>query len=230
MKEYLATLSPLLRPRIVFGDYIKSSQKETVRGADKAFNELQALYESVASVKPFNLPKELNPPIEIISTTLDVTVMEYVHEAKTDRESKKVVVTSPLKWVLSYSGYSPSRLREILSARNRDAEELKQFLLHYLVLHIVISKQSGVGQILEALHFPLSIERIPEFGQLPITYISSDISTLRPSDAVIIENTEVSGMDAFEEVVNVKDIAGLRNPLKDKLVEVVKSHDEKLLG
>ena len=42
-------------------------------------------------------------------------------------------------------------------------------------------------------------------------------------DDVIIESTEVSGMDAFEEVVNVDDIAALRDPLRERLLEIVKA-------
>ena len=48
LKDYLVTLSPLIRPRTVLGDYVQGSLKETVRGADKTFKDLQSLYESVA--------------------------------------------------------------------------------------------------------------------------------------------------------------------------------------
>src|SRR5262249_9788615 len=129
-----------------------------------------------------------------------------------------------------YSGYSPARLRELLSARNRNTEEIKQFLVHYLTLHIVLSKQTGVTQILEALHFPVAIGQLTEFGNLPVSFISAEVSTFRPPDAVIIESTEIAGMDAFEEVVNLDDIAALRDPLKERLMEAVRSHGENLLS
>lgn len=220
MKEYLATLSPLLRPKTVFGEYIQGGSKETVRGADKAFSELQALYATVAAAKPFTLPKDLAPPVEIINTALDVSVTEYIYEAKTGQDSKKVIVTSPLKWTLSYSGFSLGKLQELLAARNRNNEELQQFIVHHLVLHLVIAKQTGVTNILEALHFPVLTEKQPAFGELPITCISAAISTFRPADQVIIESTEISGMDAFEEVVKLDDIAGMREPLKEKLLKL----------
>lgn len=238
MKEYFATLSPLLRPKTVLGEYIQGGQqlayasssiRETVRGADKTFGELQALYATVASAKPFGLPKELTPPVEIVNTTMDVNTAEYVHEAKTDQESKKVVITSPLKWTLSYSGFPLSKLQELLAARNRNNDELKQFIVHYLVLHLVMAKQPGVTNILEALHFPVITEKRPAFGELPISCISATISTFRPADSVIIESTEISGMDAFEEIVNIDNIAQPRDPLKDRLFELVRSHGVPLL-
>lgn len=228
MRNHLSTLAPLLRPRVVLGDYVQSSTKEMTRGADKAFKELQSLYERIAPSKPFNLPPELNPPIEIVNTALEMTPMEYMHEARTERESKVVTVTSPLKWVLTYSGFPHARLRELASSRNRNNNELKEFILHYLVMHVVITGQPGITQILDALHFPITSERLPESGELPITCISSSISTVRPPDEVIIENTEISGMDAFEEVVVLDDITNMRSLLKDKLIEIVRSHDEKL--
>jgi hypothetical protein len=54
--------------------------------------------------------------------------------------------------------------------------------------------------------------------------ISSTLSTLRPSDEVIIENTEISGTDAFEELINTEDITRLANPFKDSLASVLRSH------
>ena len=169
MKDYLSTLAPLLRPRVVLGDYVQSSTKEPGRAADKAFQELQALYTSVASAKPFNLPTELKPPIEIISTTLEMTQLDYPHEVKSEQASKIVTVTSPLKWVLTYSGFAPARLKEMLTGRNRPTEEIQRYVLHYCVMNIVLAKQKGVTDILGALHFPLTTHRWGEFGELPIT-------------------------------------------------------------
>jgi len=228
MKEYLSTLAPLLRPRAVLGDYVQSSTRETSKIADSAFKELQGLYETVARAAPFNLSGELKPPIEIISTALEMTPMEYSHEAKTGSESKTVTVISPLKWILTYSGFAPSRLKEILRDRGRSGEEVQRYVLHALVMHTVMRKQSGVTDILDALHFPISSGTEAEFGQLPFTYISSSISTVRPPDSVIIESTEISGMDVFEEVVRPEDIAQLRDPLKQRLIELAHSYGEGL--
>ncbi len=231
MKDYLATLAPVLRPRVVLGDYVESSSKETARGADKAFKDLQALYDTVAASKPFELSAGLTPPVEILNTALEITPMEYTHEAKTARETKIVNITSPLCWTLNYAGFAPARLKELLANReDRSSGELRQFVVHYLVMHTVLTKQTGVAKILDALHFHLSSGQIAEFGDLPVTTIASSISTLRPPDEVIIESTEISGMNAFEEIVKTDDIIGMQNPLKEKLLEIVASHDQSLLS
>jgi hypothetical protein len=229
MREYLTTLAPLLRPKTVLGDYIQSSTKESGKNPDQVFKELQSLYEKIASATPYRLPPELKPPVEIISSQLEMTPKEYRYTAQSDGESKNVIITSPLKWVLNYSGFNQSKLKERLSHRDRSAEEVRQHLLHHLVMHIVVSNQAGVTQILDALQFPIGTEYAPELGELPLTYVSSTISTIRPPDNVIIENTEISGMNAFEEVIDLGDIAQMQNPLKDRLIELVKKYDENLL-
>ena len=228
MMEYLSTLTPLLRPKPVLGDYIQGGIKEPARRADKAFKELQALYETVATTAPFNLPRDLKPPIDVLGLSLEVTPLEYAHVARAGGDTRTITVRSPLTWVLTYSGFAPSRLKELLQSKSRSNDDIQQFVLSYLAIHVVTMHQPGVAQILEALHFPLSTGTTPELGDLPITRISASISTSRASDDVISQSAELTGMDAFEEVVNVADIAGLREPLKERLLEIVRSHAPEL--
>jgi len=228
MMDYLATLMPLLRPKTVLGDYIQGGTKESARRADKAFKELQALYETVATAKPFNLPRELKPPIDIGSATLEVTPLDYAHVAQVNGDSRTITVRSPLTWVLTYSGFAPSRFRELLEAKSRANDDVQRFLLSYLVVHIVTSNQPGVMQMLETLHFPVTTSRAPGFGDLPITRIGAPIATTRASDDVVVRSAELTGVDAFEEVVRVEDIAALRDPMKERLVEIVRTHAPEL--
>src|SRR5207249_7865546 len=198
-KDYLATLGPLFRPRSILGGYTESNPKETIPGAEKAFKELQALHEAVAATKPFGLPKELNPPIELTSSHLEMTPFEYTHAAQADGgAAKSVVVTGPLRWVLSYAGFAPRRFKELLAERNRNTLQVQEFLVHYLVLDVMIARQPGLKKLFDTLHFPLSTGKLPEFGDLPIAFLSCPVGTVRPPDNVIIESTELSGSDAFE--------------------------------
>jgi len=231
LRDNLATLSPILRAKTVFGDYVQSQAKESVKGSEKAFKELQTLYESIAAVKPFNLPKELKAPIEIVSGSLEFTPTEYVYVAKgEDGEGKKVTVTAPLNWVLTYAGAAPARMHELLADPNRATADLQSLVLQFLVIHFVLQKQPGLLQVFEALHLPITTSKLPEFGELPITHIASSLTTIRPPDAVIIEATEIAGMDTFEEIVSFEDLAKMRDPWKERLVELVKTHDASLLA
>lgn len=227
VRDYLATLTLLVRPKGVLGEFVDGNQ-EFVKGADQAFKEILSLYQAVAGGKPFSLPKELQPPLEVLSATPEITPVEYAHAAKMNGETKTVTVTSPLKWVLTYSGFAPKRLRDMLAVR-APGKDVQHFVLHTLMLHVVLGRAAGVKQILEALHFPVSTGRLPGFGELPITFLTSEVTTLLPPDEVIIESTEISGMDAFEEVVNIDDIVQMGDPLKQRLLELVKSHGDDLL-
>ena len=227
LKDHLSTLGPVFRPRTVLGEYAEGT-KDTVRGAEKTFKEFAALYEAVATAKPYSLPKEIKQPVEFDSSSLEILPLEYNHTARLGSESKEVVITSPLKWVLAYTGYGVEPLRRLVADSDRPSAEVKRFVVHPLLLHVV-AKQAGLSQLFESLHFPIRAERFPELGELPITVITSSISTLRPPDEVIIESTEIAGRDSFEEVVRMEDIGRMRSPLQDRLVEIVKSHDPKLL-
>jgi hypothetical protein len=153
---------------------------------------------------------------------LEITPVEYTHHAKTERDTKTVTVSSPLKWVLNYSGFGLKRLQDLLADANRNQSSVREFILHYLTLHLVATRQAGLVKVMGALHFPISTGRLPWCGDLPITYLSS-LATTRPPDDVIIESTELSGMDAFEEVVTVSDIQRMRDPLQERLLELVKT-------
>jgi hypothetical protein len=223
MRAYVATLTPLFRQRGVLGAHIQGGGTEQVKTADQAFKELQGLYEKVATTAPFHLPRGIESPLMQMTSSLELTPWEYVHIAKTGRESKTVAVTCPFKSIVTYSGYAPRRLSELLNDRNRNNGLLQAAVLHYLAMHVVVARQPGLAEVFDTLHFPLASGHLNDFGDLPITYIGSSVSTSLPSDELVIESTEMSGMDAFEEIVDVADIENLRDPLRERLLDVVKS-------
>jgi hypothetical protein len=221
--EYLTTLTPLLQPQGVFGEYIQGAQKESSHKADQAYKELKALYETAAPSKPLNLRRELAPPFSFANQSLELTPLDYVHVAQTDAGPRNITVRSPLTWTLTYAGFAPNRLQEVLDEKIR-GDELQRFIVSYLLIHLVSKYRPGVTQILEGLHFPITTTTSAEFGELPMTRIGIGISTVRPSDSVVVESAELTGMDAFEEVVNVDDIARLHDPLKARLLEIAHRH------
>jgi hypothetical protein len=216
LKDHLTTLSPILRPRALFGDFVQGTGKETGRVAtDKVFQELDMLYQSVAKAKPYTITRELVPPVEIAGVVPELIPVEYPYPIGDG--SKTVQVTSPLRWVLAYPGLPPSRIREVLAARTPDATEVQRIIVHYAVLHIILLRQPGIARLFEALRFPLATLKAPEFGELPLTSVSAPVRTLRPPDDVIVDSTEMSGKDVFEEVIDLACIRGLRDPLGEQI-------------
>jgi len=229
MTDYLVALAPLLRPRLVLGDHVQGGGKESTRRADKALKELQTLYESVAGARPFLLSRELTTPISFSGVGLEITPVEYPHVIESGSGPRTILVRSPLTWVLTYSGFAPTRLPDLLKTRQRPGDDLQQFVLGYLLMQVVLTNSPGLPQVFESLHFPLTTTTSEEFGALPITRIGIGIRTSRPADAVILQSVEMTGMDTFEEVINVDDLSALRDPFKDRLLELARQHAPELV-
>jgi hypothetical protein len=230
MTSYLTTLSPLMRPHVVLGDYVEGGAKESTRRADKAFKDLQALYETVAATKPFNLPRELSTPLRLAGSSLEITPVEYPLVVTVGGETRTIQVRSPLTWTLTYGGYPPTRLPDLLKTKLRPGDELAHLVISYLVLHVVIANSPALATIFEALHFPITTTTLPEYGPLPITRIGIAVSTSRPSDEVILQSAELTGVDAFEELVNTTELTQLGDPLKDQLLAIARQHAPGLVG
>jgi hypothetical protein len=225
MVEHLATLTPLFRPAAVLGEYVQGGQKESSRKADKAFRELESLYQTVCTTKPFNLPKEPpSPPLNILSTGLEISAYDYAHLIPTGSSTRRIMVRAPLTWTLTYTGFGPARLQELLNTKMRSNEEVMKVVLSYLALHVVLNNQPGLLKIFEALHLPITTAKVPEFGDLPVTRIAAGVATRRPADSVILESAELTGMDAFEEVVDVEEVTKLQDPMRETLLNVAREH------
>jgi hypothetical protein len=224
LREYLEAIGPQLRPRAVLGDYVEGV-REQVRGGEAAFKDVQTLYEKVGGPRKFDFARELEKPIELGNSALEITPVEYSHIARVGKETKTVLITAPLRWTLTYEGFSTKQFEKLRGDTTRTSgREIFDFYLHYIVLSIVANHQPRLMRLLDTLHFPVSSGTRSDLGELPLTFISSKISTLRPPDEVIIENTEISGVNVFEEVVNVEDLLKLRDPLQLKLLELAQTH------
>lgn len=229
LRGFLATMSPLIQPRHVFGQYLRGAGKQSVKGEAEAFAELRDQFVALAE-SSFSMRKQLDSPFELANTTLDVVPAEYVHHAASEKLQKEITVTQPLRWVLCYSGFTPRRLKQLMNnPKTVVASELPECVLHFLALHVTLAHRGGVQEMLEALQFPLRTGAIEEFGALPVTYIECPISSHRPSDAVMIESTELSGNAVFEELLAVEQIVAMEDPLRSKLTEIVNEHGEGLI-
>ena len=89
MTEYLKTLTPLLRPKAVLGEYVQGGPKEPSRKADKAFADLQTLYETVAVGQAVQPPARADAAVELLQPGLEITPLDYYHVASRRRDAAR---------------------------------------------------------------------------------------------------------------------------------------------
>ncbi len=224
LMSHLETLRPLLVPRRLLGRYVRSGVNEEMVGADKAFAQLQEKYKEVCG-KPFASPPELDEStVAAIENRLELSPWEYTHEAKSESETKAVTITSPVRWVLSYSsGYTLSQLRQAVTGKEeRRQDDVRQFVVNALVMHFVFAKYPGITQLLTELRYEIGTERSPDLGKLPLVTISSCLSSFRPSDDLILAATRLSGVPAFIEIIDIDAVCTLQDPFKLRIEEMLR--------
>jgi hypothetical protein len=228
VREYLTHLAPLLQPHGLLGDLVRSG-KGHVKGRDVALQELNKLYQPLARASALNLQSELRPPLDLFASSADLAPASYSYSPRDG--DKAITVTTPLKWVLSYKDLGPQRLRELISNHPRSSgDDLRLCVLHFLAMHMLTQRRPGIAPIFEALRFPLSSAPQQDLHGLPFVLVSSAISTVRPPDEVILQSTQLSGTFTFEEVVNLDDIATLSDPLRERVLGLVREHGGNLAG
>jgi hypothetical protein len=222
LKEHLNTISPLLRPRRLLGDYIESGSPEQVVDADKNFASLNEIY-AKASGKPFELPRPLRSPLKPVGLALEVYPWEYQHEIYGGGVGKIVTISSPVRFVISYaSGLSLSRLRQgVAGKEEQKQEDVREFVIRACLMHLMFKKYSGITALFSALRWEVNTETSPDLGGLPLTTLTSPLQSMLPPDSLIIESTEMSGMSLFEEVVNVDAVSQIPDPLIQKVETIV---------
>ena len=224
LRRHLETLRPLFIPRKLLGTYLKSSVQQEIHGSEKAFAELQEMFATVCQ-NPFELPKKLQTPLAPISTALDFTPLEYTLDVK-DAPGGRITITSPTKYLLCYqSECSLKRLQNMLDGREaRQTDEMRQALLSHMVLVISLETFPALKGLLEDLRYRVEIIRLKQFGNLPVVLLTAPLTTFLPNDQFIQEVTQLSGIPAFQEIIDFDEIESMADPLKELFVGAAKSN------
>ena len=222
LRTYLDALAPLFRPRRVLGDLMEGSGKESVVGGDKNFAELKETYFRACG-RPFDLRRELSTPLESVSTQIQLYEWEYQYEVLSKHERKIITVVSPLTWVLGYpSTYSLSMVRQVLSGKQeREVESIKAFALRACLMHLLFAKLSDLGTVFEGLRYRVEVRKSPQLGELPLVTLSAPLSTVRPTDDLLIVATGLSGRTAFDEVLDESQAAQIADPFQQRILKVL---------
>jgi hypothetical protein len=217
LKEHLSILRPLFFPRKLFGTYMKSSITEEVLGSDKAFAELQELYITCCE-KPFGLPKKLGAPLAPIPTEMEAAAYKY-NLAVSESGGDVTNITSPSRWILSFKGEANvNRLRAMMSGEeSKQAEIIKQALINHLSMVVFLNRFSNLKSLLEDLRYEVKITRLKDLGGLPVVLLRSPVEAFLPSNEFILQITQLSGIRAFQEIIDPEELENIVDPLKENL-------------
>ncbi|MBC2695176.1 MAG: hypothetical protein HF982_07870 [Desulfobacteraceae bacterium] len=215
LKSHLSVLKSLFIPRKLLGTYIKSAAMEEVPGSNKAFAKLQEQYAAICD-KPFGLSKKLHPPLPPISNHLEATAFQYSLSIGGSQE-KVANITCPTKWILSYrSERSLNRLKAMLSgAVSRQADDMKQTLIDHLVMVVFLKHFRTLTQLLEDLRYEVETIQLNDLGGLPVVVLKAPLETFLPPDDFILQVTQLSGIPAFQEIIDLEAVENIPDPLKE---------------
>ncbi len=219
---YLDTLRSLLLPERLLGKLAGS--KFDVPGADKAFTELQETYRRLAG-KPFDFPKEFESDWLVeVGVKLDLQRWEYSREISTESGKRNIAITSPTRWILAYGpGYSASQAIQAFARRQdrRGIDQLRQFVVNTLVMQALIARSGGLSAIFAELRYNVTAQTHPGLSGLPLVVVQSQIPTFLPPEPVIAAATELSGINAFIELIDLEAIRQLSDPFKQRISELI---------
>ncbi|UCG07851.1 MAG: hypothetical protein JSV83_04160 [Desulfobacterales bacterium] len=222
LNEHLDVLRPLFIPRKLLGTYIESASTDEVHGSDKAFAELQEYFAAICE-DPFGLPKKLRSPLPPISNQIDAVPYQYALYVG-EKKGKATSITTATRWILSYRSECPiNRLTAMLSgAENRQPEDMKHSLIAHLTLVIFLKHFTSLKQLLQDLRYEVEIQELNDLGGLPVVVLEAPVETFLPPDDFILQLTQLSGIPAFQEIIDLDAVDNIPDPLKDVLKACLK--------
>ena len=217
--QHLETLRPLLDPARVLGKGLANGR---ISWMEKSLAEFRGLYEKFA--RAFRAPVELDPDsLGDTDGKFEVHPWTYIHEARTERETRKITMTSPTRWIVSYPNeLGLDRIKAIVSGtESGDIAQQNHFLLHALLLRLVVEKSPRVVELMKVLRFEFEILPCPELHNLPLVTVRFALPSFRPNDALMLKATSLSGVPAFIELVDIEAVRAMKDPTMEQLAKIV---------
>jgi hypothetical protein len=219
---YLDALQSLLLPDRLLGKL--TGARFEAPGTDKVLSELQENYRRLTG-KPFDFPKELEVGwLSEIGTRLDLNRWEYNREIEIESGKRSILITSPARWTLSYGpGYTVSQASQAFANKQdrRGIDQLRQFVVNALVINALITKSAGLTAILGDLRYDVTTIPYSGLNGLSLVVIQSQIPTYLPPEPLIASATELSGVAAFIELIDVEAVYQMLDPLKQRVFQFV---------
>ena len=219
---YLDTLQSLLLPERLLGKLAGS--RSELPGLDKGLAEIQEHYKRFVG-KPFDLPKDFEVDwLREVGARLDLHHWEYSRDVTTESGKRSIQITSPTRWIMVYGpGFSVSQAVQMFARRQdrRGIDQLRQFVVNALVMQSLIARSSGLTSMLAELRYEVSTQPHPGLNGLPVVVIQSQVPTFLPPEPLIAAATELSGINAFIELMDLEAVRQMPDPFKQRIAQLI---------
>lgn len=215
---HLETLRPLFAPERLFGKF--AAGKIDVPGAERLVAEIQQRYKKFET-KPFDLSSTFETNwIALAGSALEVQPWSY----QLGSNDRAITMASPVKWVLAFKSSLPlANLKALLASKETARlHELRQTVVNALLLQIILERFPGIIPLFADLRFALSTETLPDLPGVPITTVTSCLSSFCPPEELVQQVTAFSGVPSFIELIDVETLRQPRDPLRDKIANLIK--------
>jgi hypothetical protein len=105
----------------------------------------------------------------------------------------------------------------ISGVETRQPEAMKQALIDHLAIIVYLKTFPALTQLLQDLRYEVEIRDMDELGGLSVVVLKAPIETFLPPDDFIIQITQLSGIPAFQEIVETEAVENIPDPLKEAL-------------
>jgi hypothetical protein len=195
--------------------------KEAVGNVERAYTQLSEQFQVVCP--SFGLaPSAPDEELSNVDNLPHCFPWEYSYDAKTGKESKSLILTSPVRWVLTFkSTYTLNQFRQAVSGKGeRSTREVRQFVVNALAMMQLLKAFPKLTQLMADLRFEIRFEPLPNLGTLSFATVQSCVPSYRPSDDLLITATRFSGVPAFIELIDLEALATLPDPLRITLTKL----------
>jgi len=104
---------------------------------------------------------------------------------------------------------------------SRQPEEMKSSIIKHLTMVLLLEKFKELPQLLQDLRYEVKFEKVQELGGLPVVLLKAPIESFLPSDDFIQNVTQLSGIPAFQEIIDFDAPENMPDPLKETLISSI---------
>ena len=86
---------------------------------------------------------------------------------------------------------------------------------------IFLERFPALKHLLEDLRYEVETRELSDLGKLPVVVIKAPLETFLHADDFILQVTQLSGVPAFQEIIDLDTLEKLPDPLKESHVALV---------